>query len=35
VQDGTIYLDQQGPAKHEFITHLEDGLVERDFREMF
>jgi len=28
-------LDQQGPAKHEFITYLEDGLVERDFREMF
>ena len=26
---------QQGPTKHEFITYLEDGLVERDIREMF
>jgi hypothetical protein len=28
-------LDRQGPTKQEFITYLEDGLVERDFREMF
>jgi len=28
-------LDQQGPTKQEFITYLADGLVERDFREMF
>jgi len=28
-------LAQQGPTKHEFIAYLEDGLVERDFREMF
>jgi hypothetical protein len=28
-------LDRQGPTKQEFITYLEDGLVERDFRELF
>ena len=28
-------LDDQGPTKQDFITYLEDGLVERDFREMF
>jgi hypothetical protein len=28
-------LDQTGPTKQEFITYLEDGLVERDFRELF
>ena len=28
-------LDRQGPTKQEFITYLENGLVERDFREMF
>jgi len=28
-------LDRQGPTKQGFITYLEDGLVERDFREMF
>jgi prophage maintenance system killer protein len=28
-------LDRQGPTKQEFITYLEDGLVKRDFREMF
>lgn len=28
-------LGQPGPAKQEFIEHLETGLVERDFREMF
>ncbi len=28
-------LDRQRPTKQEFITYLEDGLVERDFREMF
>ena len=28
-------LGFQGPTKQEFITYLEDGLVERDFREMF
>jgi len=28
-------LDPQGPTRKEFITYLEDGLVERDFREMF
>lgn len=28
-------LDRQGPTKEEFITYLEGGLVERDFREMF
>ncbi|ELZ15350.1 hypothetical protein [Natrinema limicola] len=28
-------LDQPGPTKQEFITYLEEGLVERDFREMF
>ncbi|AKH97637.1 hypothetical protein HLASF_1149 [Halanaeroarchaeum sulfurireducens] len=28
-------LDHQGPTKQEFITYLEDGLVERDFREIF
>lgn len=28
-------LDQTGPTKHEFITYLEDGLVDRDFRELF
>lgn len=28
-------LAQQAPTKHEFIMYLEDGLVERDFREMF
>jgi hypothetical protein len=28
-------LDRQGPTKQELITYLEDGLVERDFREMF
>ncbi|EMA28453.1 hypothetical protein [Haloarcula japonica] len=28
-------LDRQGSTKQEFITYLEDGLVERDFREMF
>jgi len=28
-------LEQPGPTKQEFITYLENGLVERDFREMF
>jgi len=28
-------LNQSGPTKQEFITYLEEGLVERDFREMF
>lgn len=28
-------LDQSGPTKQEFITYLEEGLVERDFREPF
>jgi len=28
-------IDDKGPTKQEFITYLEDGLVERDFREMF
>ena len=28
-------FDRQGPTKQEIITYLEDGLVERDFREMF
>src|SRR6056297_443492 len=28
-------LDDQGPTKQDFITYLEDGLIERDFREMF
>ncbi|WP_256391481.1 hypothetical protein [Natronoarchaeum rubrum] len=28
-------LDHQGPTKQEFSTYLEEGLVERDFREMF
>ncbi|MCD2203974.1 hypothetical protein LPA46_11510 [Halobacterium sp. KA-6] len=28
-------LDRQGPTKQEFITYLENGLVERDFSEMF
>ncbi len=27
--------DRQGPTKQEFITYLETGLVERDFRELF
>lgn len=28
-------LNQQGPTKQEFITYLETGLVERDFKELF
>lgn len=28
-------LDQSGPTKQEFIAYLENGLVERNFREMF
>ncbi|RXK47015.1 hypothetical protein [Halorientalis pallida] len=28
-------LDRQGPTKQEFVTFLENGLVERDFRELF
>jgi hypothetical protein len=28
-------LGRQGPTKQEFIAYLEDGLVKRDFREMF
>jgi hypothetical protein len=27
-------LNCQGPTKQEFITYLEEGLVERDFRKM-
>lgn len=33
--DRADLLDQRGPTKQEFITYLEDGLVERDFRELF
>lgn len=28
-------LDRRGPTKQEFIAYLEDGLIERDFRELF